>query len=121
MKFLADENVEQPIIDSSRSIGHDVAAVGEIAPGGRDEQVLQRANAESRILLTNDRDFGELVYRESRLSAGILLLRFQAADGREKAARLADILPQIEKRLPGHFAVVTEERARLRPLRVRPG
>ncbi len=121
MNFLADENVEQPIIDALRSAGHDVVSVSEIAPGAHDDEVLRRANAESRILITNDRDFGELVYRESRASKGILLLRFLTEDGRKKAAGLADLLPRIEPRLPGHFTVVTEDSVRLRPLRPRSG
>lgn len=117
MRLLANENVEQPIVDSLRAAGHDVACVAEVAPGARDEEVLRLANSESRLLLTNDKDFSELVYREGRVSAGIVLLRLQAQDGAQKAARLGDILPGVQERLAGHFAVISEERVRLRPLR----
>jgi predicted nuclease of predicted toxin-antitoxin system len=117
VRFLANENVEQPVVDSLRAAGHDVVCVGEVAPGARDEEVLRLANAESRLLLTNDKDFSELVYREGRVSGGIVLLRLETQDGRQKAARLAEILAGVEERLAGHFAVVSEERVRLRPLR----
>jgi len=117
MRFLADENVEQPVVDALRADGHDVTCVGEVAPGTADEQVLQIANAESRLLLTNDKDFGQLIYREGRVSEGIVLLRFETQDGVEKAAILDRILPTLEPRLRGHFAILTEQRVRLRPLR----
>lgn len=117
MRFLANENIERPIVDHLRDAGHDVACIGELAPGASDEEVLRLADTESRLVLTNDKDFGEMAYRENRASAGIVLLRLEAQDGAEKAARLAHILPAIEERLPRHFAVVTERRVRMRPLR----
>lgn len=119
MRFLANENIEQPIIDALRAAGHDVASVGEIAPGSPDEDVLRLANIESRIVLTNDKDFGELIYRRGRASAGILLLRLESEDGAQKAARLMQIFPSVEGALTGRFTVLTEARARLRPLQQR--
>ncbi|MFQ5809756.1 MAG: DUF5615 family PIN-like protein, partial [Armatimonadota bacterium] len=68
-------------------------------------------------VLTNDKDFGELVYREGKASQGIVLMRLQSEDGVQKAGEVARILPSMEDRLTGHFAVVTEGRVRLRPLR----
>jgi predicted nuclease of predicted toxin-antitoxin system len=117
MRFLADENVEQPVVDALRAAGNDVTCVGEVAPGARDQEVLRLANAESRLLLTNDKDFGEAVYREGRTSEGIVLLRLRTEDGVEKAATVAKMLLELERRLAGHFAVLTDERVRLRPLR----
>jgi len=117
MRLLANENIEQPIVDLLRAEGHDVAYVSEVAPGAPDDEVLRVANAESRLVLTNDKDFGEMAFRERRVTAGIVLLRLQSQDGVEKANRLKKILPVIEEQVAGHFAVVTEERVRLRPLR----
>lgn len=116
MRFLANENVEQPIVDSLRAAGHDVASVGEVAPGAHDDEVLRLATAESRLLLTNDKDFGELVCRRGAAAVGVVLLRLATQDGLEKAARLAEILPSIEQRLLGRFATISEECVRLRPL-----
>ena len=116
MKFLADENIERPIVDALRAAGHDVLSVSEGPRGLPDEEVLYLAQAERRILLTNDKDFGELVFRLRQSANGIVLLRLGTEDGEEKAARLTEILPHIEARLAGHFAVVTEGGVRLRPL-----
>ncbi len=117
MKFLANENVEAPVVEALRTAGHDVACVGQVAPGAEDEEVLRLANTESRFVLTNDKDFGELVYREGKVSRGIVLMRLEAEDGLDKAAHVTRILAAIEQRLPGHFAVLREGRVRLRPLR----
>jgi predicted nuclease of predicted toxin-antitoxin system len=62
MNFLADESCAGPVIQALREAGHDVAAVAEVAKGSTDEQVLERALNGKRILITEDRDFGELVY-----------------------------------------------------------
>lgn len=117
MKFLANENIEQPLVEALRAAGYDVVSLTEDERGLADDQVLSRAEAEGRILLTNDKDFGELVFRLHRLGIGIVLLRLGTEDGAEKAARFIKILPAIEARLTGQFAVVTEEQVRLRPLR----
>jgi len=62
MNFLADESCAGPVIRALREAGHDVVAIAEVAKGATDEQVLERALNEKRVLITEDRDFGELVY-----------------------------------------------------------
>jgi len=62
MNFLADESCAGPVIRALREAGHDVVAIAEVAKGATDEQVLERAVNEKRVLITEDRDFGELVY-----------------------------------------------------------
>ena len=75
-RFLADENVPRRALAALRTAGHDVLAIGETAPGTPDERVLATARDEGRILLTFDRDVGELIYVQ-RVPAptGIILLR----------------------------------------------
>lgn len=63
------------VIERLRQDGHDVLAVVEMEPSISDEQVLERANQMSALLLTSDKDFGELVFRLRRLAAGVILLR----------------------------------------------
>jgi predicted nuclease of predicted toxin-antitoxin system len=75
MNFLADESVDQPVVEGLRADGHDVLAVAEIAPSIPDESVLTMANQREAILLTADKDFGELVFRQHRISAGVVLMR----------------------------------------------
>ena len=71
MKFLADESVDRQIVEGLRQAGFDVGSVTEMKPGIADEIVLERANKEKAILLTADKDFGELIFRLRRLSSGI--------------------------------------------------
>jgi len=117
MRFLANENIEQPIVEALRRAGHDVQCVSEDAPGASDDEVMRMAAAGSRVLLTNDKDFCDLIYREGRTSSGTLLLRFKTQDGVRKAVLLLAALPEIERQLRGYFTVLGEPGARRRPLR----
>lgn len=62
MRFLADENVPLPSVDALRAAGHDVASISRESPGAPDPRVLERAQQEARLLITFDRDFGELIF-----------------------------------------------------------
>jgi predicted nuclease of predicted toxin-antitoxin system len=117
VRFLADENVEQPLVSWLRESGHDVICVGDMAPGATDDEVLDLADRDRRVLLTNDKDFGEIAHRRGRPAAGVVLLRLKTQDGSKKASHLARALPLLGERLEGRFAVVNEESVRLRPLR----
>lgn len=81
MNFLADEGCAGPVIRALRKAGHDVIAIAiaEVAAGATDQQVLDRALNENRVLITEDRDFGNLVYAQRRPSAGVVLLRFSTS------------------------------------------
>lgn len=86
MTFLADESCAGPVIRALREAGHDVVAIVEVAKGATDEQVLERALSEKRVLITEDRDFGQLVYARGRSSAGVILVRFHSSGRRAKPA-----------------------------------
>lgn len=76
MRFLADENIDPVTVDALRDSGHDVAWIMTDAPGSPDEGILTRAGLEDRILLTYDKDFGELVFhRGMAADSGVILLR----------------------------------------------
>ena len=72
MNFVADESCAMPVIRALREVGHDVVAIAEVARGASDDQVLERATKDKRVLITEDRDFGELVYARGRSSAGVV-------------------------------------------------
>ena len=116
MKFLADECCDAPLVAGLREDGHDVLFVMESARGADDETVLRRAAADERILLTEDKDFGELVVRLGLPAFGIVLLRLSPADSDSKLARLREALRQYACRLPHSFVVVDEAKARFRAL-----
>jgi predicted nuclease of predicted toxin-antitoxin system len=116
VKFLADECCDAPLVAGLRQDGHDVVYVMESGRGTDNETILQRAAGEDRILLTEDKDFGELVVRLELPAHGIVLLRMNPADSDAKLARLREVLQQDAVRLPHSFVVVDERKARFRPL-----
>ena len=116
MRFLADECCDAALVDALRDDGHDVLYAVESLRGAIDDELLARAFSERRILLTEDKDFGELVYRLRRPAYGIVLLRFDVADRALKVPRLRDLLEQEAERLPGAFVVLEADKVRIRPL-----
>lgn len=116
MRFLADECCATSVVDALRSDGHDVLYAMESMRGAPDDEVLTRAFAEDRILLTEDKDFGELVYRLHQPARGIVLLRFDVSDRDLKIPRLRALLEEDVERLPGSFVVLEVNKTRFRPL-----
>jgi predicted nuclease of predicted toxin-antitoxin system len=116
MRFLADECCDATLVHALRAQGHDVLYVSQALRGATDEILLTRAFSERRILLTEDKDFGELVYRLHRPAYGIVLLRFDVTDREMKTPRLRYLLDQEAERLPGAFVVLEPNKVRIRPL-----
>lgn len=118
MRLLADENFPGEAVEALRKHGHDVVWVQTDAPGCGDTEVLQRAQREQRILLTFDKDFGELAFRAGLpASCGIVLFRISAPS----AGRVAQVaVAALESRVDwaGHFAVVEDRRIRTTALPV---
>jgi predicted nuclease of predicted toxin-antitoxin system len=112
--FLADENVELVIIARLREDGHDVASVSEMAPGIDDDHVLATANDGNRILITSDKDFGELVYRLGRAAAGVVLLRILGLSLEQKAALVSAAIRAHRDELDGAFTVISPGVVRIR-------
>jgi predicted nuclease of predicted toxin-antitoxin system len=116
MRILANENFPGPVVRVLRERGDDVAWVKEDAPGAADEAVLARAQAEGRLLVTLDKDFGELACRFGLpASCGVILFRLSGASPDEDNARTLAALTSRDD-WAGHFAVVQDDRIRLRPL-----
>ena len=116
MKFLADENFPGLAVRALREAGFDVAYVREDAPGATDEALLTRCASEGLILLTMDKDFGELTFsRGIRGARGILLFRVQAKSPEDLTAT---ILGVIQSRIDweDHFSVIGKARIRMTPL-----
>lgn len=117
VRVLADENIPLASIRVLRMSGHDVLAASESMRGALDRDVLTRAGAEMRLLVTSDRDFGALVFkRVVAAPAGILLLRFVPTTPEEPAGVLLDLLVDEGITLLGMFTVVDRERIRQRSL-----
>lgn len=90
-----------------------VVAIAEVAPGATDEQVLDRALNEKRLLITEDSDFGELVYGRGLSSAGVMLVRFPSHVRRAKAATVVEAVAKLGLRLQASFVVVESGRVRI--------
>jgi len=116
VNFLADECCDAGIVASLRAAGHDVAYVLEGHAGIPDDEVLQNAFEAGRILLTEDKDFGELIYRLKKPACGIILIRIDVQERNEKLPRLEALIAKHGNRLPGHFVVVELNKFRFRPL-----
>lgn len=114
MKILADENIEGEIVAALREAGHSVSDIKEISPGVEDHNILEIAKNLDSILLTNDKDFGELIYRDSLESNGVILLRFGKLEINEKIELLLGVLEERESEIDGAFTVITTTGVRIR-------
>src|SRR5579862_5940941 len=116
MRWLADECVDAGLVAALRGAGHDVVYVAEIASGIDDTEVLRQAQAEGRLLLTEDKGFGDLVFRSEMAVPGIVLLRISPVRQVLKWTRLEAAVGQFGERLLGRYLVIEEARLRSRPL-----
>lgn len=112
MRFLADESCDYRVIRALRADGHDVVAVIDVAPGADDAAVIDMAVLEQRLFLTEDRDFGQLVYATAMPTAGVMLLRFPSAPRANLPALVADAVAKHGERLVGRFVVLEPGRIR---------
>jgi predicted nuclease of predicted toxin-antitoxin system len=120
MRFLANENIPLDVVEAVRQLGHDVAWVRADAPGSPDPIVLQRAVVEQRILLTCDKDFGELAFQFGLpATCGIVLFRFPASSSATLATLVTAAL-QSRTDWAGQFSVAEPGRIRMRSLPPQP-
>ena len=112
MRFLVDESTGPYVAHWLRQEGHDVFSVYDEARGMDDDAIIEKALIEQRILITNDKGFGEKVYRQRRHHSGVVLLRLEDEPPRAKIATLRRLLLRHSDRLPGSYVVATEQRVR---------
>ena len=115
MNLVADEGVDRPVVERLRQDGHDVVYVAELAPSVADEEVLHQANTLSAVLLTADKDFGELVFRQGLVHSGVVLLRLAGLANATKAEIVAEVCRNRAAELLGAFSVVAPGQVRIRP------
>ena len=117
MRIVADENIEAEIIDYLRSLDFEVYSIRESSSGVNDEEVLREANKEGSILLTSDKDFGELIYRMKLISSGVIFLRLNDVNTVEKSSILSKVLESHIEKLPHSFTVINKTSVRIRKLK----
>lgn len=114
--FLADENVPKEVIEAIRLSGMDVSWIKEIYPGANDDAVLDLANSEGRVLVTFDKDFGEMAFRRGKATVpGILLLRPRLR-GPDYLARFVAAVLEQPIAWEGQFSVAREGQVRVVPI-----
>jgi predicted nuclease of predicted toxin-antitoxin system len=115
MRFLANENFPLAGIILLRTVGQDVVAVIQETPGARDSEILQRAAADARVILTFDRDYGELIYRRRLpVPPGVVYFRYDPLTPEEPAEHLLRLLAVVD--LQHKYTVVERDRIRQRLL-----
>jgi predicted nuclease of predicted toxin-antitoxin system len=116
MRILADENVARDVVAWLRADGHDVVYAAEDRSGAPDTYWATRSEQEQRVILTSDKDFGELVFRDRLVSHGIVLLRLDELTVAEVLARLRQVWSIVAANPSGRFIVITENKVRVRTL-----
>jgi predicted nuclease of predicted toxin-antitoxin system len=116
VRFLADECCDAGLVTDLRGDGYDVLYAKESLRGAVDDVILAVAESQDRILLTEDKDFGELVFRLRRSTRGIILLRFEVSERHLKSARLCSLAAELGEELPGKFVVLDAHKVRMRSL-----
>ena len=112
MRVLVDESTGPAVAEWLRQHGHEVLSVYDEAGGMDDDDIIHKAFAENWILLTNDKDFGEKVYRERRPHRGVVLLRLEDERAAIKIETVRRLLESYADRLPDQFVVVSERTVR---------
>lgn len=112
LKFLADVNVEKSIIEEIKALGYNITSVAEIDAKMPDSKIFELANAENKILITNDKDFGEIVFRQKLISSGIILIRLEKQDINVKIKLIKKLLIFYKEKIQYHFIVINQNKFR---------
>ena len=114
MKILADENIDYPIIKLLREEGFEVFSIFEENRSVNDQTVLEIANQLNAILLTNDKDFGDLVIRQRLPHKGIILLRLTNKNLAENTQIIINVLKTYHTQLSNQFTVIRDKHIKIR-------
>ena len=112
MRFLVDECTGPAVAHWLHEQNHEVFSVYEESRGMEDDDIIRKAFNENRILITNDKDFGEKVYREGRPHRGVIFLRLDDERASNKIETLRRLLEMYANRLSDSFVVATEKQVR---------
>ena len=114
MRFLADEGIDRQIVDTRRESGYSVSYVAETSPGIPDSEVLRRSHKREEILITSDKDFGELVHRQKRQNCGVILLRLSGINQDQQSKIVCTAFGRRVDEFSNAFTVITADRIRVR-------
>ena len=113
MRFLADESCDFAVVRALRAAGFNVLCISESSPRAEDSEVIRLAVRENRILLTEDKDFGRLVYSHGQETLGVIFLRFLTLARRRISRDVVNLVKQQGEKLAGSFVTVQPGRIRM--------
>jgi uncharacterized protein with PIN domain len=116
-QFLADESCDALIVRTLRKLGYDVTYIAEIAPSMADNNILSQGNQQQRIIITEDHDFCELVYRDRQESYGVVLVRIPVPSRLRKADRITDLVRNHSNELVGAMTTLKLNTFKIKPIR----
>ena len=116
LKFLIDESSGKRLADFLKEKGFDTVYVGDWLRGANDENILQKSSQEDRILVTNDSDFGELIFRWKKPSSGIIFLRLMTDNPSNRLKVALFLIQTLNKKLKKRFIVASENKVRIRDM-----
>jgi predicted nuclease of predicted toxin-antitoxin system len=114
MTFFADEGLDAPLVELLRQEGFSIMYALELMPGATDEQILMEANASQSMIITKDKDFGELVFRNKQHTNGVILIRINRLDVLNNCEKVITLLKRHQQQLAGSFTVIEEDKIRIR-------
>jgi predicted nuclease of predicted toxin-antitoxin system len=114
MKFIVDESTGPAVAKWLAGLGYEIFSVHSQLRGADDETVLKKVIEEEWVLITNDKDFGEMVYRQGLLHHGIILMRLADERPANKIKTLEKLLTQFTNQIHDSFVVVTESNVRIK-------
>jgi len=113
LRFLADESCDFAAVRALRREAFDVLSVAEVSPGADDAHVLASALTENRVLITEDKDFGQLVFAAGNKNVGVVLIRFPSNARSTLGNQMLGLVRKHADRLPSSFVVLQPDRVRL--------
>jgi predicted nuclease of predicted toxin-antitoxin system len=114
MKLMADEGVDKPIVNALRKTGFDVVYILKTNQGASDDYILKIANEQKRVLLTQDKDFGELIFRIKFVHFGVVLIRLNGYSPEDKARIITNAFLKYQFELINSFTVIQHNAIRIR-------
>lgn len=117
MKFLADENIPAFVCQTLKIQGVDIFNINDIECGMSDKDIANFAKKQERIIITFDKDFGELVFKDQLDVKGIILLRFKPKNPHFILEKIKNLFNNTEIKLQNNFIIVEEDRIRIRKIK----
>ena len=116
LRFLVDNSSGKRLATALKDRKFDVIYAGDALPNAEDDEILERAEEEKRILVTNDKDFGELIFRYNKPSSGVILLRLKTDFPDNRIKVLLNLIDKMNVKLNRKFIVASEDRSRIKEL-----